>query len=183
MGIDPGSTTLGVTIIEYDVITLEITKTYSHTLNAGRIPLNENDVALNNERYARIFLLANILYELFREYGPNFVVSESPFLKRRFPLAFAVLTEVVFAIRMALHRYDPTIKLELVDPPTAKKAVGAIITKGKEQKNPVRDALIKLLPDLNYDPTHYEQEFLCLDEHSIDSIAIAYWKWVTLTTE
>lgn len=180
IGIDPGSTTLGVSVIEYDIKTLAIVKTYSTTLNASKVPLNKHDVESHSDRYARIFKLSEMLLELFLKLRPNFIITESPFLKKRFPLTFAVLTEVVFAIRIAVKRYDPLQKLELVDPPTAKKAVGAKTVKGGDQKSPVHDALRLLLAILFFDPNRSIASFEELDEHSIDSMAVAYYKWTTL---
>lgn len=180
VGIDPGSTTLGIAVIEYHLKTLEIVKSYCWTINAGRLDLNKNDVEEHNERYARIFKLSDVLYEKFRKLLPNFIISESPFMKKRFPLAFAVLTEVVFGIRVAVRRYDKTVKLELVDPMTAKKSVGAIVKKGGDQKTPVHDALRKLLPTLFFDESRSSYPFEELDEHSVDAFAIAYHKWTLL---
>ncbi len=183
IGIDPGSTTLGVTVIEYDIRTMSIVRTYSWTLNAGRLKLNELDIETHSERHARIFMLSELLYTTFVKYRPNFIITESPFLKKRFPLAFAVLTEVVYAIRLAVYRYDPFIPLDLVDPPTAKKAVGAKTVKGGNQKEPVHAALKLLQDTLHYDETLSTVTFNNLDEHSIDSMAVSYYKWKTLAEQ
>lgn len=180
IGIDPGSTTLGMTVLEYDCRTMKIVKTYSWTLNAGRLNLSELDTMMHSERYARIFELADILYEFFVKILPNSIITESPFLKKRFPLPFAVLTEVVFAVRLAVRRYDPSISLDLVDPPSAKKAVGAKTVKGGNQKEPVHAALRLLLDSLHFDETLSASTFNDLDEHSIDSMAVAYYKWNSL---
>lgn len=176
VSIDPGSTTLGVAVIDYDPMTMKIVKTFSFTLNVGRMPLNTDTIEKHSDRYARIFMLMDLLVEIFIRYSPNHIVSEAPFLKKRFPLAFAVLTEVVLCIRMAVKRYDSAIRLDMVEPSKAKAAVGAIVTKGKEQKEPVRAALMLMLDDLCFDPELSDTVFELLDEHSIDAIAVGYCK-------
>lgn len=188
VGIDPGSTTLGCAMIEYDVRTFEILRTCAYTFNADKMKLDQLAVLNHSERFARIWDLSDALYEVFRDLQPTHIISESPFLKRKFPQAFAVLTEVVFGVRMAVRKYDPTMPLDLVDPPTAKMAVGAN-PKGKkgasqaEKKKEVHTALAKLLPELVFDSDNSVAAFEDLDEHSVDSIAIAYSKWKQLSGE
>lgn len=177
IGIDPGSTTLGVSIIEYDVRTLKILRTCAYTLNASKMRLNELDIENHSDRYARIYELGDALYDLFVAAAPNFIISESPFLSRRMPTTFAVLTEVVFAIRYAVRKYDPTIKLDLVDPPSAKMAVGA---SGKAKKDQVHAALKKIEAEICFDEANSAFAFNLLDEHSVDAIAIGYYKWKKL---
>lgn len=180
IGIDPGSTTLGFSVIEYDARTLEIVRSYAYTFNAGKMRLNELDILNHSERYARIYELMEAIYDAFIELRPNFVISESPFMAMRRPQAYGALVEVVFAIRSALRRYDPTMSLDLIDPPSAKNAVGA---PGNAKKEQVHIALKKLLPLLHFDVANSEAPFDELDEHSVDSLAIAYSRWKKLTEE
>lgn len=180
IGIDPGSTTLGCTLLEYDVRTMEIIRLCAYTFNADKMRLDDLTTINHSERYARIFKLVDTLYDVFMKVRPNYIISESPFLKRRFPQAFAVLTEVVLSVRMAVRRYDPTMSLDLVDPPTAKMAVGAT---GKANKEEVHAALKKLLPTLHFDESKSAASFAELDEHSTDGAAIAYYKWKRLCEE
>jgi Holliday junction resolvasome RuvABC endonuclease subunit len=180
VGIDPGSTTLGCALIEYDVRTLAILRTCAYTFNADKMRLDDLASLNHSERFARIFALQQALYSVFLDLRPNIVISESPFLKRRFPTAFGVLTEVVFAIRMAVRQYDPTMQLDLIDPPSAKMATGAT---GKAKKDEVHAALKKLLAGLHFDPSYSAMPFNELDEHSVDAIAIAYSMWKKLTAE
>jgi hypothetical protein len=85
----------------------------------------------------------------------------------RFPQAFAALTECLTAIRRAVLRYDDFKPLLLVDPPTAKLAVGV---KGKGSvKDDVKQGVLSLRNLLNPDNIDIQN----LDEHSIDAIAVA----------
>ena len=180
VGIDPGSTTLGFSILEYDLHSFEIVRTYARTFNAGKMKLSELDIANHSERYARIYELMDTLYDAFVEMEPTFVISESPFMAMRRPQAYGALVEVVFAIRSALRKYDPTMNLDLIDPPRAKNAVGAA---GNAKKEQVHDALKKLLPTLHFDESLSSESFDELDEHSVDGLAIAYSRWKKLTEE
>ena len=180
VGIDPGSTTLGFSILEYDLHSFEIVRTYARTFNAGKMKLSELDIANHSERYARIYELMDTLYDAFVEMEPTFVISESPFMAMRRPQAYGALVEVVFAIRSALRKYDPTMNLDLIDPPRAKNAVGAA---GNAKKEQVHAALKELLPTLHFDETRSSESFDELDEHSVDGLAIAYSRWKKLTEE
>lgn len=180
VGIDPGSTTLGFSVLEYDARTLKIVRTYAYTFNAGKMKLNLQDIENHSERYARIYELMEAIYDAFVELKPTFVISESPFMALRQPQAYGALVEVVFAIRSALRKYDPTMMLDLIDPPRAKNAVGA---PGNAKKDQVQAALIKLLPVINFDEVLSAASFDELDEHSVDGIAIAYSRWKKLVDE
>lgn len=180
IGIDPGSTTLGFSILEYDLHNFKIVRTYARTFNAGKMKLSDLDIANHSERYARIYELMDTLYDAFVELQPNFVISESPFMAMRRPQAYGALVEVVFAIRSALRKYDPTMKLDLIDPPSAKNAVGAA---GNAKKDQVHAGLKKLLDSLHFDESYSSESFDKLDEHSVDGLAIAYSRWKKLTEE
>lgn len=180
IGIDPGSTTLGFSVLEYDARTLKIIRTYAFTFNAGKMKLSDLDIENHSERYARIYELMEALYEKFVELKPTFVICESPFMAMRRPQAYGALVEVVFAIRSALRKYDPTMPLDLIDPPSAKNAVGA---PGNAKKEQVAAALKKLLPNLHFDVSLSEAPFDQLDEHSVDGTAIAYSRWKKLVEE
>lgn len=180
VGIDPGSTMLGFSNLEYDLRSFDIVRTCAYTFNASKMRLNELDICNHSERYARIYELMDAVYDAFLTLRPHFVICESPFMAMRRPQAYGALVEVVFAIRMALRKYDPTMSLDLIDPPSAKNAVGA---PGNAKKEQVHAALKKLLATLNFDVANSAAPFDELDEHSVDSLAIAYSRWKKLTEE
>lgn len=171
MGIDPGSDTLGVSFIYYNVRTSRIDKTVAMTLRGSRMISGSPIVDIHGVRATRIHMLSERLYALMCEYNPMVVVSESPFFAVRMPQAYGALTEVVCAIRNALWRYDWTMVLELIDPPRVKQAVGAA---GNADKFAVSAALQERYHLLNYDAAKSGLVFSALDEHSIDAIAVAY---------
>lgn len=180
IGIDPGSDTLGFACIHYDLKTRDIIRSYSKTFKASSMYLSPVTKQTHGARYARIYKLAEVLLEMFLQILPTHVVCESPFMAMRRPQAYGALMETVFAIRTAIRNYDESLALDLVDPPSAKNAVGA---PGNAKKEQVFAAIKKVLDTLKYDSTEYSVEFNDLDEHSIDALAIAFWRMKKLQQE
>lgn len=167
VGIDPGTNTLGVAAVDVDLVTKEIVLLDARTFDANSLLYAYgNTVQWHGERVARLLAHEDTLYGYFRYLGPHSIISESPYMGR-FPQAFAALTECLTAIRRAVMRYDTFKPLLLVDPPTAKLAVGV---KGKgSTKDDVKNGVLSLRDLLNPDNIDIRN----LDEHSIDAIAVA----------
>jgi len=124
---------------------------------------------LHGDRFARFRVIRGFMREILEEYNPHTVVVESPFMHIR-PESFATLREAMMVLRETAMDYYELMDFDLAAPMAAKKAVGAkSFTKGKE---PVRDAVLAL-KDVDYAPGVDPR---ALDEHCIDSIAVAYWK-------
>lgn len=102
-------------------------------------------------------------------YDPDIVTIETPFM-HRMPHAYATLRESMMMIIDCVTDFDYRLEVFGVTPMEAKKAVNAArYDKGKE---PVRQAVLAL-PDVRY-ANGINPELL--DEHCIDSIAVAYFK-------
>ncbi len=168
-GIDPGSNTLGFCSIEFSVDTLDIYSTEACTFIGTKLPAQIHTANVQGDRIARILAHEENLYRCFEYHRPLTVVSESPFYSSRMPNAFQALLEVLNAIRQALLRHNNLMCLEIIDPPSVKKAVGAPGNAGKDE---VKAAVMKLT-DLNFQGP---VPLALLDEHSIDAIAVAYSK-------
>jgi Holliday junction resolvasome RuvABC endonuclease subunit len=177
IGIDPGSNTLGFSEIYFDVRDLSIIKSVARTLKGASIlgPLGLSQS--HSDRYCRIFSLAKEILKNFVELEPNFVICESPFISSRQPMAYGALMEIVFAVRRAVLDYDSTQPMDTVDPPRAKKAVGA---PGNAKKPEMQSAVIKLKDEFKLDELLSDAPLESLDEHSIDALAIAYFKLQSL---
>ena len=170
VSIDPGTNTLGVALLEVDLVYFNITLLNAFTLNSGtNIHAFPTVLESHGERYTKLFSHSQNLLIIFNQYHPHSVICESPFLGR-FPQAFEALVECKIMIRNALLSHDPSMPLETVDPPTAKLAVGAPGRGG--DKEVVKKAILNLdnlvLPNVNFIES--------LDEHSIDAIAVGYYK-------
>lgn len=167
VGIDPGTVNLGIAILWFDVVTLEIKGCHAKTYNGTKMGSEGTWDSLSyGDRYARIRLHEENLFRLFQQEKPLFIVAESPFFNQRHPMAYGALTEVVCGIRSAVKRYDGWKALYTIDPPSVKKAVGA---KHNADKHAVKEKVMAL-EDLQYDG---DVPLSALDEHSIDAIAVA----------
>lgn len=167
--IDPGTDTMGISLLTLDLVSGQRGCVFAHTLNAAAWidPLSFTH-QFQGARYARLERHSIALREFFTEHTPHIIVSEAPFLGR-FPQSYAALLECMSVIRGTVADYDPTMPLEVVDPPSAKKAVG-VNPKGA-QKDDIRRAVLKL-------PIAWKKGIdpCLLSEHAIDSIAVGWWR-------
>lgn len=175
LGIDPGSSTLGVAILEINSITFSIVATTAYTIEATKLELfNTLDLRLP-ERERRLRAISKAISLCLEDYKPLTLAIESPFFNSRKPSAYDVLIETIYVLKQTARAYDLNLPIIEVDPPTAKKAIGVRRLKAKERrrlklttKDLVREALLpltalKLTSDID-----------SLDEHSLDAIAVAY---------
>lgn len=167
MGIDPGTENLGMSLGVCDFITpnfniIDATtfdiKTIIHKSTPYLVEFQSRNIALHNAIY-------NLVYQMVGDLQPDLVICESPYMDKRFPLSYMLLSLCCLAIEKAVRDYSIFIPFELVDPATAKMGVGAKGNSGNKEL--MREAVLnnKLITgsmDLNQ-----------LDEHSIDAIAIA----------
>ncbi len=172
IGIDPGSDTLGVGVITFDLVDLDIVSSRAFTLNGTRNGRGTFTTEIHGDRLGRIESHRANLVGVFRHFQPLEIACESPFMSRRMPSAFGALTETVSAVRQAVMQYDVWRYLNLIDPPTVKRAVGvAGNTGGPEGKKLMTQAIARIADILAYDG---EVPIEQLDEHSIDGLAVAF---------
>lgn len=170
VGIDPGTATLGFSVLDLSLRTGQMTVAFSETQVAQKMLADYRvEEKVHGDRTAKLMALEDRLFVLFELLRPHAICTESPFLGR-FPQAFAALTECVSYVRRAVCRYDRYMPLQMVDPPTAKKAVGMTVKRGIT-KDDVTAAVAKL-------PLQYAEGIVLseLDEHQVDSIAVAYYQ-------
>lgn len=165
IGIDPGSTRLGVSIFRFNVVNLKIISVKAFTINLDKVHRNDWLVFQYGDRVARLRELNRIMLNIFIEHEPDVVVSESPFMNMRRPAAFEALIETMCEIRQALITYDPCMRLLTIDPSSIKNAVGE---KGNAGKEEIKQAVSKL------EEIVLEQPIETMSEHAIDSLAVAY---------
>lgn len=168
LGIDPGSTNLGIAVLEIDVVSTTIISSAAWTINGDKLVSKDSWIEeIHNGRTNRILAIGNNLSKILNHYRPIAVCSESPFINSRFPLSGIALTEVLCMIRATVMKYDMWRDLILIPPSSVKNAVGA---GGAAKKEVMRDKVMGL-SDLNYNG-HIAIHLL--DEHSIDALAVAY---------
>lgn len=172
VGIDPGSQSLGFSYFEHNIETNDPRLKFARTFHAESVMKTNPRFDIFGVRGKRLRLCGEFITRRLEELNPHIVCCEDAYLGR-FPAAFRSLVEGVVCIQNAVYAWNENTRLWLVDPPTAKIAVGAPGRGGG--KDAVRDALLK-----NKDFAS-EVEVDLLDEHSVDSIAIGWWglkKWI-----
>jgi Holliday junction resolvasome RuvABC endonuclease subunit len=170
VGIDPGTATLGTSVLWVDLSIMKIIASQAMTIRADRLFQESWTGTLFGDRTARVLGLEGELLYLFQGVQPFMIASESPFISMRQPQAYGALTEAMCAIKNAIMRFDIWKPLYQIDPPRVKMGVGA---KGNADKDAVKRAVLAL-PDLCYSG---DTPLAQLDEHSIDALAVAYTQW------
>jgi Holliday junction resolvasome RuvABC endonuclease subunit len=174
IGLDPGSNAFGIAVLNINIETKKIVSSDAWTIFAERLAGKNNWVEeVHGGRVNRILAIEENLLAVFLEYNPNIIATESPFIHSSFPAAGIALTEVLSAIRRAVIRYDSWKKIFLIPPSSVKNGVGA---GGGVNKVSVRDKVLELT-ELNYSGVIRIED---LDEHAIDSLAVAYTKYKQL---
>lgn len=152
IGADIGrNTSLGVISVDED---LHITNVHTYFLNMHDV--NGDDIDKKNVLY-------NMVNDITINREPFAFAIEAPFMSR-FPKAYGLLSEFMAIIESAIFRIDSNIIQYRVSPKEAKKIIGAV----SDDKDDMYNAIIKI-PEL--EPYITED----MNEHEIDSIAIAYW--------
>lgn len=166
-GIDPGSTQLGICMMtvqwhDYAVRAIDA-RTIKAPVHTG---LLETGAVL--DRWGRIAYQRRTVLKLLTEYRPWIVCCESPFYNRFRPSAYAALVECVYALHTAVVDYDSSVRFVLYEPAIVKKQVGATAHGNKVAVKTALSAIEELMAVIPYAVLDG------YDEHSIDSIAVAY---------
>ena len=168
LGIDPGTTTLGVAVLTWDFRSQKYRVENAFTLQANDRLLGYQSITeVHGGRISRFYQQADELSCILANVRPHAVIAESPYMGR-FAQSFGALTECVLNLRQIVYTYDCFMPLEQIDPTRVKKKVG--VHKGKmSDKEDVRRAL-RERSDLIWDV-----DLEALDEHSVDAVAIALY--------
>ena len=179
IGIDPGTNTLGVAELSFDVETLQILNITAVTLVAAKQTRDFWSNGIHGDRFGRINWLEDELTEIFHISDPFQIAVESPFFNRMRPNAFEPLIQIKFAIQRAVYHFTAWKQLYEIDPPTVKKSVGA---KGNADKDTMKLAVIAYL-ELHGIPYTGPVPINELDEHSIDAIAVVIARFIQMLEE
>ena len=159
MGVDPGSHTLGVCLMEMSP-SLEIVSivTYSPIISVS------DSVGLYDNIIARLKKLEFMIRSIYSIYKPAIVAMESSFINGARLGAVIPLTKSISLVETVLTSIDEHIKLVSIPPPVIKK-----VFKAKQKgKDTVKEAL------LNKKTLNSHLDIEKMSEHSIDAVAIAY---------
>lgn len=184
-GIDPGTDTLGYAIVSMDIDTLKITLERVDTYHAAKATRKLPDLSdLLGPRSVRLNWHQRNLTEQFRADVPHSITVESPFLGR-FATAFEALIECRTSIRRAVLDFHDGMTMELIDPISVKKAMGALPpplpkvkgrrkrrVKNKAKTKDLIRAALNRIKDVDWNGIDLKD----LDEHSIDAVAVALYR-------
>lgn len=175
--IDPGSDTLGLAVMDYYIPDRTLTVIDLTTLHASKqIKDHPMLVEYHGEKFARLWVIGQILTHYIDHYQPDGFISESPFLGK-FAASFRALVECMLVIEQRVIAYTAHIPLETVDPVRAKQAVG-IKAKGSTKED-VANAVIAELR------IQFAEGIARLGrtEHEYDACAVGFYKFKTLIGE
>lgn len=162
VAVDPGTTTIGVSVYTINVKDLSIVNIESVLINTA-IRFKEED--LTKDLLVRLDRLYNRMMELIRHYDPKILSIEAGFINRLRPAAYGPLSQSIMAIELAARTINPLIKIFKFAPKTIKK----VTTRGGAADKD--DVLLGVLaiPEITRHINPYT-----VSEHEVDSLAINY---------
>lgn len=189
VAIDPGTNTLGFSVIEVDLDNLEIYIIDAKTFTAAKVVrrLRDTSSVYSKRRQFLNWHEDNLVHEL-SEYKPHAVIVEAPFIGK-FATAFEALLECREMIKEAVLEYDTAIETRFIDPMSVKEVVGATeLTKKRRKELSKKLKRSKLRKAVKEGLKDDMQQALCqlkdvnwlidsdtLDEHAIDATAVGVY--------
>jgi Holliday junction resolvasome RuvABC endonuclease subunit len=171
VGIDPGTDTLGVSVLDLDLADKSISIVTSQTFHGSKLIRGFQEMEETyGARFARLHALEQLLVEVFFEERPHSIISESPYFNSRRPQAYGALVEAMSMIARAVYRHCSRMPLLTVDPASNKANLKVSGKSG--DKDLMKNAILGRTDLLN--PRHVPLDQL--DEHSIDSMAVALYR-------
>lgn len=169
MGIDNGTNTVGVVIMDYDIRKDKGQIIFSETLVAEKTAYSRYaDLAFHRDPFqARLKVIGSYFDELLDQYNPHVVGCESPFSHSHVH-AFATLLMSMDVIETCVYEYRASLEFIKVSPFTAKRTVCPPGKFGTD-KDYIRNCV---LSDTRIS-TISELDITLFDEHQIDATAVA----------
>lgn len=172
VGIDPGTSTMGVAALSWDFQSpFRVQQAFTLTVTGRELPYQALS-ELHGNRHSRLRNQGEVLHAFLTDYRPHAVVCEAPYMGS-FAQSFMALTEAICEVRHRVQFYDPQVPLYTIDPTTVKKTVGVKISR-KMDKEDVRIALV------NRADVQWEVPPQSLDEHGVDAVAVAMYFLLSL---
>ena len=171
MGIDPGSTNMGVSVFYIengrirDIVAHTLQPSVIHRLNpySSEVPIASYDAK------ERIAMLEEEVIRRIAAYDIMEVFIEGAFYSRFRPSAYGVLLHQINSLTGAIHRNYPLLSVTEYAALTVRHAVGVVAKKGERGKGLVLRAL-KALDDVSRCDLPWKN----LSEHAVDATAICY---------
>lgn len=177
LAIDPGTDTLGVCVIEIDLITLKPKLLEAATYRGSRALIHDvsfSEQVPDSDRLARNLYHMKNIESLLRHYDIHHVAYETAFMGK-FATAYEGLVECLTLIRMAVRNYDPFIPFIGVPTKNAKKSIEAKMPRKKPE---VMEAIIALVDSGKLESSdNINRPF---DEHTSDAIAVGWHTYLMI---
>ena len=179
LGIDPGSTTMGVSAMHVNFATLQIHGAELLTLHAlkptGGRQINQWMLDTHSERSMRLRELAWMLGQQLMYQRPVFVACEAPFFNPRNPNAYQVLVETMKVIENTVYAWNPWRPLYRIETTVAKKAVAPKDPAGILALKAIKDSKEKVRFCVERHPEIAKWvNYAIHDEHNVDALIVAY---------
>ena len=173
MGIDPGSNTLGISIVDAFLDEQRLEIVHTSTLHTKYKVAREKERA---EFFGEFQLKLERIFEeicgTLGRYMPDVAIHETPYMKDH-ATTYARLTQVNSALANACFTHSPIMRMETIDPSTVKKNVG--VPGNSNDKELVRKAVRNIGNLTNVSGVSFD----AMSEHEIDATAIAYYYCTT----
>lgn len=162
VAIDPGTSTIGVSIFTISAIDLSIVNIETILIDTT---LRFNEVDLVSDLLIRLNKLHERIKEIIRYYNPLMVAIENGFINKLRPAAYGPLSQSIMAIELAVLYTNPNIRIFKFAPKTIKK----VSTEGGAANKDDVLLGISSIPEIinKINPA-------LLSEHEVDSIAVNY---------
>lgn len=164
MGIDPGTTNVGIGLMRVLVPEWRVVQVAGWTLEAYRYPRPDWIIDQHDDKYARLYITRQVLFDAFRQYQPFAIGCESPFYNALRPNAYGPLVESVDAVRHAVMDYSHHHNLTMIPPMAVKKQLGH----GHSDKAVVAAELDRLYGAVACRPIK------TLKDHASDALAVTH---------
>lgn len=166
MGCDPGTVTLGLFVLEFNVDDQSKVKcVWAGTLHVKNKSQPDTLSLLDSERATRLQELKVKLAEAIYILRPKYFATETPFMRKGMLSAYESGIELQVMIRAAVRQNSLTMVINGYNPIIVKHNVG--VDHIKTTKEDVQTAVTNLFKDTAIDIS-------TLDEHSADAGAVAY---------
>lgn len=164
VSVDPGTSHLGLSVIDWKFGTTQGVVVWAGTLDVGNDTHPNSYAETVGRRDERVAKLRQQWIEFLRISCPTFVATETPFFRRGKISAFESGVELQLMLRNSLWDVYPDKYLHGFNPIIVKAHVG-VDSRGTD-KTHMFAAVTKLYKE------HTQIDLTELDEHSIDSIAV-----------
>lgn len=167
VGVDPGVSHMGMCAMYVTPDLSTIKHITAKTTHGDHAELETYLTTNIDERYTKIIYHEHNLSNWISYHDPSYVVYEKPFIQGSRPQAYGALVESTMCIKRAVYGTSRYIYVYEYTPLNIKRSIGV---KNFHSKDYVLEA-IQNIPEL------YEllkNKMSLLDDHALDSIAVAY---------